>query len=112
MKRFLSVAVLLAFCLSSLSAQDFRNFRIPDRIVSPGTVGDTVVLRLAGEYATDVRVEGSWASGLLPMQKLEGVWELRLAGMPADLYTYRFIVDGVPALDPSNTFVQRQGAVY
>lgn len=112
MKRFLSIAAFLSVCLFSLSAQDFRNFRIPDNIVSPEMVGDTVILRLAGEYVTDVRVEGSWTSGLLPMQKREGVWELRLAGLPADFYTYRFIVDGVPALDPSSAFVLRQGAEY
>ena len=57
MKRILSLAFCLAFMLSSLSAQDFRNFRVPERIISPEMVGDTVVLRLAGEYATDVRVE-------------------------------------------------------
>ena len=79
MKRILSIAFFLAFFMLSLSAQDFRNFRIPERIVSPETVGDTVILRLAGEYATDVRVEGSWASGQLPMQKHEGVWELKVA---------------------------------
>ena len=112
MKRILSIAFFLAFFMLSLSAQDFRNFRIPERIVSPETVGDTVVLRLAGEYATDVRVEGSWASGLLPMQKREGVWELKVAGLPADIYTYRFIVEGVPTIDPSNPSVQRRGAEY
>lgn len=112
MKRFLSIAAFLSVCLFSLSAQDFRNFRIPDNIVSPEMVGDTVILRLAGEYVTDVRVEGSWTSGLLPMQKREGVWELRLADLPADFYTYRFIVDGVPALDPSNVSVQREGTEF
>ena len=112
MKRILYIILFLAFFFQGLSAQDFRNFRIPDRIVSPETVGDTVILRLAGEYATDVRVEGSWASGLLPMQKREGVWELKVAGLPADLYTYRFFVEGVPTLDPSNASVQRRGTDY
>ena len=112
MKRILSIAFLSAFIAFSLSAQDFRNFRIPDNIVSPEMVRDTVILRLAGEYASDVRVEGSWASERLRMQKREGVWELKLTGLAEDFYTYRFIVEGVPTLDPSNPHVQRQGREY
>lgn len=109
MKRILSVTAFLIVSLSCLSAQDFTDFRVPERIVSPETVMDTVVLRIAGEYASEVFVEGSWASRPLPMQKREGVWELKVPGLPEDVYTYRFIVDGVPTLDPSNAMVQREG---
>ena len=112
MKRILPIVVLLTSFLCSLSAQDFTDFRVPEHIVSPEVIGDTVVLRMAGEYATDVRVEGSWASGLLPMQKRNGVWELKVGGLPADVYSYRFFVEGVPALDPSNPSVQRLGTEY
>lgn len=112
MKRILSIAAFLTVCLSSLSAQDFTDFRVPERIVSPETVKDTVIFRLAGEYATDVRLEGSWTSRQIPMHKREGVWELKVTGLPADIYTYRFIVEGVPALDPSNVAVQRAGTEY
>ena len=112
MKRILTTAFLLSVFLVPLSAQEFKDFRVPERIVSPETVGDTVILRIAGEYASDVRIEGSWFSGSIPMQKREGVWELKLAGLPADFYTYRMIVDGVPTLDPSSAYVVRQGAVY
>lgn len=109
MKRILLLAVLLLAALTGLGAQDFTNFRIPESIVSPEMVGDTVVLRLAGEYASDVKVEGSWLSSPAPMQKREGVWEIRIAGLTGNFHSYRFIVDGVPALDPSNPNVQRDG---
>jgi enterochelin esterase family protein len=112
MKRILPLAFLLVLTVLPLSAQDFRDFRMPERIVSPETVGDTVVLRMAGEYASQIRVEGSWLSGPVTMQKREGVWELKLPGLKPDFYTYRFIVDGVPSLDPSNPMVVRQGAEY
>jgi len=109
MKRLLLLAALLPVFFLSSSAQDFTNFRIPEHIASPEFVGDTVVLRLAGEYVSDVRVEGSWLAAPAPMQKREGVWELRLAALPGDFYVYRFIVDGVPSLDPSNPLVQHHG---
>lgn len=112
MKRFLLLAAFLTAFLNSLQAQDFPNFRIPDRIVSPETVGDTVILRFAGEYASQVRLEGSWLTAPVLMQKREGVWEARLTGLIPDFYSYRFIVDGVPALDPSNVCVQRSGGEF
>lgn len=112
MKRLSLIIVLSLACLQLVSAQDFTNFRIPERIVSPEIVGDTVVLRFAGEYVSDVRVEGSWSGTPVPMVKREGVWELRLAGLQGDFYTYRYIVDGVPSLDPSNADVLYHGTDY
>lgn len=112
MRRILSLAVLLPLFILSLPAQDFTNFRVPERIVSPEMVGDTLVLRFGGEYVSEVRVDGSWLSEPALMHKRDGVWELKFVGLPADFHTYRYIVDGVPALDPSNAFVQRTGTEY
>ena len=112
MKRLFLLTALSLVLLSSLSAQDFTNFRIPDRIVSPEFVADTVILRFPGEYVSDVRVEGSWLDTPALMNKREGVWELKLTGLQGDFYTYRYIVDGVPSLDPSNHDVQYHGTDY
>ena len=112
MKRLFLLTALSLVLLPSLSAQDFTNFRIPDRIVSPEFVADTVILRFPGEYVSDVRVEGSWLDTPALMNKREGVWELKLTGMQGDFYTYRYIVDGVPSLDPSNHDVQYHGTDY
>lgn len=112
MKRAASLLVCILITITGLSAQDFSNFRIPERLVSPEYVADTVILRFAGEYVSDVRVEGNWLDAPAPMEKREGVWELKLAGLDGDLYPYRFLVDGVPSLDPSNPNVIHQGAVY
>ncbi len=112
MKRSFLLLVLLMAVIFPVSAQDFPNFRIPERITSPEMAGDTVILRFAGEYLSDVRVEGSWSQAPVPMTKAEGVWDLRLVGLQGDFYTYRYIADGVPALDPSNTNVQYHGTDY
>ena len=96
MKRLSFLAALLLALLPSLRAQDFTDFRMPDRIVSPEFVADTVILRFPGEYVSDVRVEGSWLDTPALMSKREGVWELKLTGLQGDFYTYRYLVDGVP----------------
>jgi enterochelin esterase family protein len=112
MKRSLLLPVLLLAILTPLSAQDFTNFRIPEHIVSPEFIADTVILRFPGEYVSDVRVDGSWLDTPALMNKREGVWELKLVGLQGDFYTYRYIVDGVPSLDPANTNVQYHGTDY
>ena len=112
MKRLLFLAVLLSASVLSLSGQDFTNFRIPEKIVSPEFRADTVILRFPGEYASDVRLDGGWMQTPAPMTKREGVWEIKLAGLPGDFYSYRFIVDGVETLDPSNPCMQGAGSEF
>ena len=107
MKRILLLSAFILFCVASVYAQVFVDFRKPEHIVSPEDRGDTVILRFAAEYATVVQVEASWLSKPVPMYKNEGVWELKFTGLSNDIYYYRFVVDGVPALDPSNINVQR-----
>ena len=70
MKRSFLLQVLLLTAILPLSAQNFPNFRIPERIVSPEMAGDTVIFRFAGEYVSDVRVEGSWSQTPVPMSLL------------------------------------------
>ena len=112
MKRAYSLLAGILITIAGLSAQDFADFRINGNPLSPEYAADTVVLRFAGEYASDVRVEGNWLDSPVPMVKREGVWELRLTGLEGDLYAYRYLVDGVPSLDPSNPNVIHEGAVY
>lgn len=109
MRHLLLLSAVILLCAVPLSAQDFKDFRMPERIVSPVQRGDTLILRLAGEYATEVKVECSWLSEPMLMNKIEGVWELKFVGIPPEMHSYRFIVDGVPALDPSNVLVERFG---
>lgn len=109
MRRLLLLPAVILLCAVHLSAQDFKDFRVPEHIVSPEMTGDTLVFRCAGEYATEVKLDGSWLSEPMPMSKVEGVWMLKFIGLPADIHSYRFIVDGVPALDPSNALVLRFG---
>jgi len=112
MKRAILLSAFILLCVAYAHAQNFVDFRVPEHIVSPEDRGDTVILRLAAEYATVVQVEASWLSKPVPMYKNEGVWELKFTGLSNDIYYYRFIVDGVPALDPSNVNVQLLASGY
>ncbi len=50
------------------------------------------------------------APGVIPMRVNEGVWEVQMDSLASDLYTYKFIVDGVEVTDPANVHVVRDVA--
>ena len=103
----------LALAAGSLSAQEIANFG-RQAIVSPELTAETITLRLAADYATQVSVQASWAGyGAQPMTKGErGVWSITMPRPAPELYTYSFIVDGVSMPDPANIFMQRDGNRY
>lgn len=103
--------ILTALCVS-LRAQEISNFSQPAQLVSPEISGDEVTLRFVGEYASEVKVAGNWLDTPMVMNKHDGVWELTFKGLLPDCYSYKYIVDGVEALDPSNPSVQRDGGRY
>ena len=51
---------LLALAAGSLSAQEIANFG-RQAVVSPELTAETITLRLAADYATQVSVQASWA---------------------------------------------------
>lgn len=50
------------------------------------------------------------AKGLVPLKNDGGLWEVRLDSLVPDLYTYKFVVDGIEVLDPLNSHVLRDVA--
>lgn len=86
--------------------------------------GGSVLLRLNAPYANKVYVVGNItrfnkgdfnlseqpSKGVVPMHKRDGVWEVRLDSLVPDLYTYKFVADGVEVLDPRNSHVLRDVA--
>ena len=110
--RFI-LPLLLSVCAWSASAQEIFNFG-RQAVVSPELTGETITFRLVANYATEVGIQASWAGyGVQPMIKGErGVWSITMPRPASELYTYNFVVDGISTLDPSNTFVQRDGTRY
>ena len=74
--------------------------------VSPEVHADrTVTLRLRAPNAqkVDVSLEGA----TLPMEKdADGLWSVTSAALAPEIYSYRFLVDGQPMLDPRNVDVR------
>lgn len=110
MKRFI-VAALAAFLFAAsiCTAQELPEGSGRKDLVSPEISGNSVTFRLDGDYATEVKVDGSWLYSPKLMEKHDGIWELTVQGLQSDFYTYNFIVDGVSCQDPLNPLQVKDG---
>ena len=71
-----------------------------------------VTFRIYAPKAAEVSITGDWigqgiAEGGNLKKNEEGVWSITVGPLPADLYSYSFIVDGVKTLDPKNPLVKQ-----
>ena len=120
MKKILTVVATLCMVAGALHAQELANFNFGGRgrpVVSPEIQGDSVTFRLKADYATYVKLSGSWMpnpyGGSIDMVRGEGnVWEVKVPLPSPEIYTYNFIVDGVSVNDPQNIQVQRDGTRF
>lgn len=82
----------------------------PPQFVSPEVSADRkITFRLLAPNAESVMLTGSDIPGNgkgAPMTKGEkGIWEVTLGPVPAGAFRYRFMVGGVPVVDPRNPAV-------
>jgi enterochelin esterase family protein len=70
-----------------------------------------VTFRLYAPEAASVRVSGNWPDGAsVAMTKdTRGVWSATAGPLTPELWSYRFLVNGVPTVDPQNNNVLRDG---
>ncbi len=119
MKKVIILLASMAMAMS-LQAQELSNFAFrggQKPIVSPEIQNDSVTFRLKADYATVVKLNGSWMANpwmdSIDMKRGENcVWEVKLPLPEPEIYTYHFIVDGVSVNDPQNVLVQRDGTRY
>ena len=121
MKRILTILAATLAIAGSLQAQELANFNFGGRgmrpVISPEVQNDSVTFRLKADYATVVKLSGSWMpnpyGGTIDMRRGENnVWEVKVPLPEAEIYTYNFVVDGVSVNDPQNIMVQRDGTRY
>ena len=121
MKRILTLLAASLAIAGSLQAQELANFNFGGRgmrpVISPEIQNDSVTFRLKADYATVVKLSGSWMpnpyGGTINMFRGENnVWEVKVPLPEAEIYTYNFVVDGVSVNDPQNVLVQRDGTRY
>ena len=118
MKRIFSTLVLGLALMGPLQAQELTNFAFwgnQKPIVSPEIQNDSVTFRLKADYATIVKLSGSWMpnpwGGTIDMTRGENnVWSVKIPLPAPEIYTYNFVVDGVAVNDPQNVLVQRDGS--
>lgn len=85
------------------------------RVKSPEISSDRqVTFRLYAPKATTVTLNGSWVGATnLPMTKDDsGVWSTTVGPMSPQMYGYWYLVDGVRAIDPSNSETERDGSRF
>lgn len=118
LKMKLFIVVVAFAVMNTLSAQELANF-MRASVTSPefNAAMDSVTFRISGDYATQVKLSGSWLRGTntpeVDMQKgEEGIWSVTLPVPDPEIYTYNFVVDGVSVNDAENIFMQRDGTRY
>ena len=109
MKKYISILFMLAAAMS-MNAQQNVSFR-SGKLVSPQVNADnTVTFRIQAPKAKKVKVIADWeankGTGIMKKDK-EGVWTYTTPKLPSEMYTYRFDVDGVTSIDPTNPFTRR-----
>ncbi len=119
MKRIIIALASLVMAAGALSAQELTNFAFWGQkpVVSPEIQNDSVTFRLKADYATVVKLSGSWMpnpwGGTIDMVRGENnVWEVTIPLPEPEIYTYNFVADGVSVNDPQNVMVQRDGSRY
>ena len=120
MKRTLTTLALCLAVAGAMQAQELTNFafgRGQKPIISPEIQNDSVTFRLKADYATVVKLSGSWMpnpwGGTIDMTRGENnVWSVKIPLPAPEIYTYNFVVDGVAVNDPQNVLVQRDGTRY
>lgn len=119
MKRITAILASLLLAAGALCAQELTNFSFWGQkpVVSPEIQNDSVTFRLKADYATVVKLSGSWMpnpwGGTIDMTRGENnVWAVTIPCPEPEIYTYNFVVDGVSVNDPQNVMVQRDGSRY
>ena len=118
MKRITAIFALLLVAATALNAQELSNFAMWGQkpVISPEIQNDSVTFRLKADYATIVKLNGSWMPGwfdTVDMTRGENnVWSVTIPLPEPEIYTYSFVADGVMLNDPHNVMVQRDGSRY
>ena len=119
MKRIMTIFAALLLTAVAMSAQELTNFAFWGQkpVISPEIQNDSVTFRLKADYATVVKLSGSWMpnpwGGTIDMTRGENnVWSVTIPLPEPEIYTYNFVADGVAVNDPQNVMVQRDGSRY
>lgn len=116
MKKKLIFSIICLFIIWGSYAQELANFMGQKPIISPEFKADEVIFRISQPYADTIKLYGSWMDkptvSVLMKKDKAGVWTASVPKPKSELYTYSFIVDGLPVTDANNILMQRDGTRY
>lgn len=100
-KKLFCLLCGLAMGLTAFGQQAIFGQR--NQIVSPQINQDgTVTFRLSAPRAQKVEIQGDFVQRRAEMKQENGVWTYTTGDLAPELYSYKFVVDGIELLDPSN----------
>lgn len=97
-------------------AQDLRSAIVNDdnTVTFNFKAPDAGKVQIAGDFAAKAEgqhIGGMVGAGLIDMAKnAEGIWTYTTEPLGSELYSYQFMVDGIPVIDPNNVYVYRDFA--
>lgn len=104
--RFMVVMTPLLGLSHLFSAESIRR---PAPLRSPEIHADgSVTFRFKAPEAREVKVSGQFGATAALSKDEQGVWSVTLPALPPGVHEYRFVVDGLPQLDPQNAAVKPQ----
>ena len=98
----------MRLALTFLAFAALASAQRPPRIVSP-KVHDyrRITFRLKGAELETAVLEAAWAGDPKPMTKGDdGVWTATIGPVKPQIYSYKYVIDGVGVLDPHNPRVK------
>ena len=110
MRKTMILALLLTSCYmwAQQALFDVNNLTSPEM-----NADGTVTFRLYAPKAVTVEVEGDFQSEPAAMKEGEGgIWTYTTAVLQPEMYSYKFKVDGLDKLDPSNVYRCRDIASF
>lgn len=104
-KSILTVVVAMLIGTTAMAQQALFNRQ---DLTSPEINKDgTVTFRLVAPKAVKVELSGDFLSKNVEMKEERGVWTYTTGVLAPELYSYKFRVDGLDYLDPSNVYRNR-----
>ena len=79
----------------------------PSIVVSPDIGSDGVTFRLRAPEAQKVSLRGQWDPKPFALRRdADGLWSVSVPSVPAGVWEYSLVVDGVEMIDPGNTAIK------
>lgn len=89
----------LSVCLALLSQAAFALEIAPD---------GKVTFRTSAGEAKKVELQGQWAKDRIALEKHGGQWSVTVDAVPAGVWEYNFVIDGIAVIDSSNPQLKPQ----